>query len=85
MVFEGLAGLLRGISRGQSRGKSRGAAQAIPRKPRPSRLFYLDLNSILGHFGDFFKIVKYLGLKNYNGCLVLLCFVIYLYLKYNFI
>ena len=53
-VFRGLAGLLRGISRGRCLSKI--LSPASPRKPCPSRLFYLDLHSISNRFSPLSKI-----------------------------
>ena len=43
---KGWQGFSEGFSEGKARGKSRGAALPAQGKPRPSRLFYLDLHSI---------------------------------------
>ena len=43
---EGWQGCSEGFPEGEARGKSWGAALPAPGKPRPSRLFYLDLHPI---------------------------------------
>ena len=43
---EGWQGCSEGFPKGEARGKSQGVALPAQGKPRPSQLFYLDLNSI---------------------------------------
>ena len=45
-LSEGWQGCSEGFPEGEGQGKSQGAALSAQGKPRPSRLFYLDLHSI---------------------------------------